>query len=419
MRRHRPSTLSSSAVLLLLLLCSVSFSQQLIKKEFNGKMSVAALNEQIKKRFSGQNVPEAVSEIELYKITYASLDTNNKRTTLSGLVVLPIGGAPKGLIVYCHGTTVDRRRSPSNFKGTGEAPEILEAISALGTSGYAVAMPDYIGLGDNKSAHPYPLNKVNAASGRDMISAVRSFALQKKYSIAAPLFITGYSEGGGVAMALTNSLSSYTNKEYRVTASAPASGPYDLSGATRNFMMEETGDQTGFIIRLYLLSYAANYLSKEKGVKLNTIFKRSLANAISLNYRLNPKDEGLIKNIGVTTALMRSKNQLSNVLQPDFIQEMRSITSNALFVRLLRENDTYSWEPKAPMLLIYVDKDAIVSPQNTEIAYNTMQRRGVSSAILRKVAIPESYDHITGIAPALAKVRAFFDGGFAAVPDAR
>ncbi len=393
--------------------------QTLVSSSLNGSMSASDLNERMAKAFGQYAPPAASTDVELYKITYTSIDVNKKRVNLTGLVAWPVGDAPKGLVVYCHGTTVDRNRSPSKFKGLGEAPETVEAIAGFATGGYAVILPDYLGLGDHKAAHPYPLSAVNARSGMDMISAARAFARQKNYSIGRELFITGYSEGGGVAMALTRSLQSYMNEEFQVTRSAPASGPYDLSGTTREFMLQETGEQTGFVLRLYLMSYATNYLNKEKGIKLNTFYKQALANALGVNYQLNPSDEGVLKNIGLTTTLMRSKNQLSNVLQPAFLRDMKANRKSNPFVRMLHDNDVYDWTPRRPMLLIYVDKDFIVSPENTEKAYRTMRTRGVTDQTLRKLMLPASYDHLTGIAPAIAMARAYFDGGFAAVPEAR
>ncbi len=403
-----------------LVLFAVTVSgQALVSSSLNGTMSASELNERMAKAFGESAPPSASTDVELHKITYTSIDVNKKKVNLTGLVAWPVGGAPKGLVVYCHGTTVDRDRSPSRFKGKGEAPETIEAITAFATGGYAVILPDYLGLGDHKAAHPYPLSVVNARSGVDMISAARAFSRQKNYPIGRELYITGYSEGGGVAMALTRSLQSYMNEEYQVTRSAPASGPYDLSGTTREFMLQETGEQTGFVLRLYLMSYATNYLNKEKGIKLNTFYRPSLANALGLNYRLNPSDEGVIKNIGLTTTLMRSKNQLSNVLQPAFLRDMKANRKSNPFVRMLHENDVYDWAPTRPMLLIYVDKDFVVSPENTEKAYRTMRARGVTDQILRKLMLPASYDHLTGIPPAMALARAYFDGGFAAVPEAR
>ena len=402
------------------LLAVSAFGQQLVSTSSNGTMSAAALNERMVKSYGKYAVPETATAVELYKITYRSLDANGKPAELTGLVAWPAGGAPKGLVVYCHGTTVDRDRSPSRFKGEGEAPETIEAITGFATGGYAVVLPDYIGLGDHDAAHPYPLSKVNARSGVDIIPAARELARQRNYNIGTSLFITGYSEGGGVAMALTQALQAFTGPEYAVTASAPAAGPYDLSGTTRKFMLEDTGEQVGFILRIYLTSYAVNFLVKEKKLRWRDFYKPTLANALAVNYNLNPTDDGVIRNIGITTALMRSKNRLANVLQPGFLRAMQRNDQRNAFVRMLHENDVYDWSPRVPMMLVAIDGDTVVSQQNTEVAYSTMRRRGIPAERLRRMIIKDAeLNHLNGIAPAMSKARAFFDGGFAAVPAAQ
>ncbi|MBK9165568.1 MAG: hypothetical protein IPM21_16985 [Acidobacteria bacterium] len=411
---------SLTALLFAMLLACAVAAQQLVSNEANGTMSAAALNERMAKVYGKYAVPETTTAVELYKITYRSLDANGKPAELTGLVAWPVGGAPKGLVVYCHGTTVDRDRSPSRFKGEGEAPETIEAITGFATGGYAVVLPDYIGLGDQKAAHPYPLSKVNARSGVDIIPAARELARQKSYTIGNDLFITGYSEGGGVAMALTQALQAFSGPEYTVTASAPAAGPYDLSGTTRKFMLEDTGEQVDFILRVYLTSYAVNYLVKEKKLRWRDFYKPTLANALAVNYNLSPTDDGVIRNIGVTTALMRSKNRLSSVLQPGFMRAMQRNDRRNAFVRMLNENDVYNWSPRVPMLLIAIDGDTVVSQQNTEVAYNAMRRRGVPAERLRRMIIKDAeLNHLKGMAPAMSKARQFFDGGFAAVPSAQ
>jgi acetyl esterase/lipase len=283
-----------------------------------------------------------------------------------------------------------------------------------------VILPDYIGMGDHKAAHPYPTNKVNARAGMDIIAATREMARQKGYTIDERLFVTGYSEGGGVAMALTQSLQAMSGREYQVTASAPASGPYDLSGTTREFMLKDDGEQVGFILRLYLTSYAVNYLVDTQKLRWRDFYKSVLANALAINYGNNPTDDGLIKNIGITTTLMRSKNKLTNVLQPAFLNAMKRNDQRNPFVRMLKENDVYDWTPRDPMLLIAINGDTVVSQENTEIAIRTMRRRGVSANTLRKLIIKDAeLNHLNGVAPAMSFARAFFDEGFTGVRDAQ
>lgn len=396
-----------------------TFAQQLVKAETNGRMTSADLNARLTKLFGKYPIAPGNADVELIKLTYTSLDASNKKANLTGLLAVPVGGASKGLVIYCHGTTVDRDRSPSKFKGKGEAPETAEALAAFASGGYAVLLPDYIGMGDHKAAHPYPLNKVNARSGVDIIPAAREAIRQRDLNVGDALFVTGYSEGGGVAMALTQALQAYSGPEYKVTRSAPMSGPYDLSGATREFLIRDTGEQVDFILTLYLSSYAVNYLVNDKKMKWKDFYKPALANALAINYKLNPSDDGLIKNIGVTTALMRSKNLLSNVIQPKFLTALRQNDRRNAFVNMLHENDVYDWQLTTQMLMIALEGDTIVSPKNTENAYRAMRDRGIGTGVMRKLIVRDAeLNHLTGIAPLLSKSRKFFDGGFTAVETA-
>ncbi|MEP6848768.1 MAG: hypothetical protein ABI999_07915, partial [Acidobacteriota bacterium] len=288
------------------------------------------------------------------------------------------------------------------------------------SGGYAVVMPDYIGLGDHKGAHPYPLNITNAKSGVDIIEPARALAEQKGYIIGPHLFVTGYSEGGGIAMALTRELQNMKGDYYQVNASAPASGPYDLTGVTRDFMLKQPTDQIGFGVRLYLFSYSTFYLRKNHNIKITEYFKPAMANSIWLNYNANLKDKDLVVRLGLTGVLMRSKNSILNVITPRFERAIRTLDRKDRLIADLYANNIYDWAPKTPMLLINLDGDAVVDPANTEKAFRTMRAKGIGAEQLRRYVIRNSsLDHLTAVPAAMSVARSFFDGGFAAVRDAQ
>lgn len=81
------------------LLAVPAFGQQLISSSANGSMSAAALNGRVSKVYGKYAVPEASTAVELYKITYRSLDANGKPAELTGLVAWPAGGVPMVLVV--------------------------------------------------------------------------------------------------------------------------------------------------------------------------------------------------------------------------------------------------------------------------------------------------------------------------------
>ncbi|MBA2378939.1 MAG: hypothetical protein H0V76_05130 [Blastocatellia bacterium] len=385
-------------------------AQRLVRTSLSGTMTPASVNERMRSVFTEAAPPAATADIDLIKITYTSTDQAGRPATLSGLVAMPRGGAPRGLVVFNHGTIFDRRRSPSRWKGARDDSEAETATLAFASGGYAVAMPDYIGLGDHVGTHPYPLNVVNARSAVDIIGAARSLAARQNYQLGNRLFVTGYSEGGGVAMALTKELESMPGSAYRVTAAAPASGSYDLTGATLDFLLRPTGAPEGFVIRLYLLSYSAFSFHKNNGAKLTDYFKPAMSFSIAQNYKRTLTDEDLIKRLAVTSALMRANNSLRNVLTDRFVRVMEAKDTSDPVIRELAANNVYDWAPRTPMLLINLEGDTIVDPANTDNALRAMRARGVPAANLQhRVIRNPQLNHITAVPTALAHARAYFD----------
>lgn len=403
-------------------LSAVAFAQGaangLVSSQRMATLTAAQFNKRMTAVY-GSSAPEQLrGALNLYKVTYRSRDANGRNAVLSGLVIVPENGAPNGLVVFNHGTTVYNNNMPSRFVGAANGTEPETAMLAFASGGYAIAMPDYIGQGDHTGGHPYPANVVNSFAGMDLIKPARAVGRRNNLNIGDALYITGYSEGGGVAMAQVRELERSNDPAYRVTATAPASGPYDLSGSTVEFMLEQPTDQAGFVIRNYLLGGIVYFLHKSKGTKITDYFKPSMAFAINNSYGGKTKDADIIKRIGVTAVLMRSKNNIFNVITPRFRRVMETMDLRDPAARLLKDNDTYDWSPRSKMLLINLEGDTIVSPKNSQVAFQTMRRRGVGRDSLRRAIIRDSrLNHVTAVPAAMLKARQFFDGGYQGIRD--
>ncbi|MEP6923013.1 MAG: hypothetical protein ABI954_01000 [Pyrinomonadaceae bacterium] len=385
----------------------------LVASTQNGTMTVAQTNQMMNKAFGSNALESASNALDLHKISYRSLDEKGRAVILSGLVVLPRGGAPKGLVIFNHGTIVNSKLAPSRFIGKSNSSEAELAALAFASGGYAVAMPDYLGLGDHKGAHPYPLGAANSRSAVDIIVPARTLAARKNVAVGSRLFITGYSEGGAVAMWTVRDLEQKSGSDYNVYAAAPMSGSYDLSDVTRNWLLATPTNQEGFVIRLYLTSYMAYYFHKSQGLKLTDYFKPSMAFTISQAFKGNISDENLIKRLALAAVLMRSKNSLENVITPRFKKALQVLDTSDPVIREMQKSDCYDWSPHTKMLLINLKNDSVVDPSNTEKAMQTMRRRGIGADTLRRYVITDaSLNHITGTGSALVKARRFFDEGF-------
>ncbi len=418
-----PSRVNTSILIvgLTLVLSAFSIAQKdgLVSSRRAGTLTAAEFNKRMRAAYPDAGLEPLNGSLNLYRITYRSVDAAGKNAVLSGLLAIPAQGARNGLIVFNHGTMVSRKTVPSAYRGETKAGETQNAVLAFGSGGYAIAMPDYIGQGDHKgSAHPYPASVTNARAGMDMIKAAREIARRNRVTVGKQLYVTGYSEGGGVAMAQTRLLERSNDQLHKVTAAAPAAGPYDLSGTTIDFMAERPTDQVGFVLRMYLLGYGVHSLHKNQGVKIADYFKNSMALTINLAYGGGISDEDVIKRLGLTAILMRAKNDLFNVITDRFRNVIGKRDFSDPFLRQLRDNDSYDWSPRTRMLLIALVNDAIVTPRNTEVAMRTMRQNGVGRDTLRRSIIQDKdLNHLTAMPESLLRARLFFDKGFAAVRD--
>ncbi len=384
----------------------------------NGMMTVAEVNGRIQKEF-GTSVSPTAEAIELHKVSYRSRDEKNRAVVLTGLVALPRGGAPKGLIIFNHGTLVNSALAPSRFTGKSNASEAELAVLAFASGGYAVAMPDYLGLGDHKGAHPYPLGAVNSRSVVDIIEPARTIGKRQNVEIGSRLFVSGYSEGAAIGMWIVRDLEHKSGVASEVFAAALMSGSYDLSDTTRKWLLASPTDQQEFVIRLYLTSYMVHYFHKSIGVKLTDYFKPSMAFTISQAFKGGVSDKNIIKRLALAATLMRSKNSLGNVITPRFKNALETLDTSDPVIREMQKSDCYDWSPRTRMLLIRLQGDKVVDPANTEKTMRTMRRRGVRADTLQQYVVKDtSLNHITAVAPALAQARRFFDGGFASLSDA-
>jgi hypothetical protein len=134
--------------------------------------------------------------------------------SMTGLLILPSsisGGAKPSvpILMYQHGTEVYRPFSPSQYLthlgSPANYPEVMVA-AAIAATGYAVAMVDYEGMGDNTDpAAPCRWRRTRAAGYRYAQGKPRhySWTSSSPCSWNNQLFLMGYSEGGYVTMVAT------------------------------------------------------------------------------------------------------------------------------------------------------------------------------------------------------------------------
>lgn len=306
-------------------------------------------------------------DVKMYKLTYNTVDTDSLPTIATGAFFIPTNTTCNDFpfAVYNHGTTLRKNDVPSNNN-----PEaIIGKVFSAG--GYFVCMPDYIGMGDSPGFHPYVHAKSEATASVDMVRAAREYLSTTNFVDNNELFLTGYSQGGHACMATTKFINDENlQSEFNIVASAPCSGPYDLSGIMADTIIAPSPySNPGYIVYL-LASYQLAY---------GNIFN-------SWSDVLYPPYDTIVppffsgNNTTLDMGLLNSliPNQMSLLIRDtclnNFIND--SINKNHPWWRALIDNDNYDWLPLKPLRMYYCTADEQVAYTNALNAENSMINNG-------------------------------------------
>ena len=181
------------------------FYEEVGKMSPNGKLGQIIKQEKIKTSVKGA---------QAWKIAYISSDVAGRKTISTGLIVSPIGQAPKEgrpILAWAHGTTGSAQNcgpsqiinpaSPLNeyFLMDGNSwtdygiPNVEEFIK----EGYVIVATDYQGQGGG-GKHQYAIAGTN---GRDAINSARAASSMKEVGAGKKAIIYGWSQGGGATIA--------------------------------------------------------------------------------------------------------------------------------------------------------------------------------------------------------------------------
>ncbi len=174
-----------------------------------------------------------VCGVDFYYLKFWTVGGANEPTQSSGALMVPTGPAPtcsgaRPIVEYAHGTNTDKTLNIADLtKSSNTEGALIAAMFAA--QGYIVVAPNYAGYDiSTLGYHPY-LNAVQQSGEMiDILTAART-ALPKTQTSSTSdngkLFLTGYSQGGYVAMATQKAMQT---AQQPVTAAAPMSGPYAL-----------------------------------------------------------------------------------------------------------------------------------------------------------------------------------------------
>jgi len=147
--------------------------------------------------------------VNVYQIGYTTVGGQNEPTSASGALMVPSGSdsscqGPRPIVLYAHGTTPNKSFNIAAISASGDDEGLILA-AVFAAKGYIVVAPNYAGYDTSAlTYHPYLVADQQSKDMIDALTAARSalpVAAAPNVTDAMKLFVTGYSQGGFVAMA--------------------------------------------------------------------------------------------------------------------------------------------------------------------------------------------------------------------------
>ena len=316
------------------------------------------------------NLYTAEYGVDVYRVHY-EMPYLDSTITVSGAMFIPVGtevDCSLPVITYMHGTIFKRTDAPSfiiNEAGINEG-----SLGYLMSSpGFITLMPDYVGLGTSDLMHPYVHAQSEADAGVYLLQAAETLGLELGFSFDDEFYSTGYSQGGHASMAFSRELQENWSDEYPLTASAPLSGPYDISG-TQSIQISESDSYSNPAYIAYNIigwnSYYGNIYED-----LSEIFQEPYATGLPALF--DGETDGATINAYLP-------DLLSEMVQPGIIEQLTNNPDHPFNIAA-QDNDVFEWVPLSPMKMYYCTEDEQVFYQNSLVAEEWMNANGATSVV--------------------------------------
>ncbi len=335
---------------------------KLLTEELIETLSKEEIQNTINENIDNSSLIHINHALKFYKITYETIDVQLQSTVASGAIVVPENfDAALPIISFQHGTAFKKNDAPS-IQGF----DILNMV--LGTEGFIVFLPDYLGLGVSELFHPYHHAKSTASAGIDMIKASLLFLNNHKIKYNPAIFLAGYSEGGYATMAMQASLTTEPINEFTIKASAPMAGAYDPWLSAKLMIKEKyyhKPSYLAYLINAYTHIYSDIHLDAVFDAKYLEIIKNAFNNELNSS----EFDAQLTQN-------------LLELFDETFSFDLQNNVENPLRKHLI-ENQVFHFKPEVPTRLYHCIEDTSVSAINAIQAYESFLQLGSKSVELK------------------------------------
>ena len=347
--------------------------------------------------------------VTVYHMEYETVGGAGEATTASGALMVPSGSpsscqGARPVALYAHGTNAAKTFNMANLSGNSEA---LLMATVFASQGYIVVAPNYAGYDTSTLPyHPYLNGDQQSKDMIDALAAARSAYSTASASDNGKVFVTGYSQGGYVAMATNKAMQA---AGMTVTAAAPMSGPYALAAFGDAIFAGEVNTSGPLNFNLVITSYQHSYNNiysaptdiyetayaatadelLPSATAISTIYangqlpQNALFNSTAPNGYAADTPATTPANLAPVFALGFGTNDLiTNTYRLSYLQDATTnpdggfptvttgVPAAAPTVALrqdLKTNDLRNWTPTAPVLLCAGDSDPTVFYFNTQL----------------------------------------------------
>lgn len=367
--------------------------------------------------------------IDIHYLQYNTVDPAGAATTASGAMMIPTGTdpacqGPRPIVVYAHGTRVERDLNQADITNEDNLEALLAAV-AFTAQGYVLVAPNYVGFDTSTLPyHPYLNADQQSKDVVDALTAARG-ALPTSFAPtvtdSGKLFLTGYSQGGHVAMATHRLLQ---QSGATVTASAPMSGPYAIAAfADAVFYGQVTRTTPLFLTYIavgYQRAYGNVYASPTDifEARYATGIETLLPSAVPRTqlfaegklprdqlFSGTPPDPSYAQFTPATTpaelahvfaAGFGTENLVTNSFRLAYLQDAQANPDGAFpavtdgrpaanpangLRQAFKTNDLRNWTPTSPVLLCAGDGDPTVLYMNTQLIRDYWTTSGTTAEI--------------------------------------
>ncbi len=374
------------------------FYESVMRMTPDGKLGQVIHKEEIKTSLKGARA---------WKIAYISSDVAGRKTIATGLVIAPVGPAPKEgrpILAWAHGTTgsaqncgpsqvIDPTR-PLNqyFLMNGNSwtdfgiPNGQEFIN----EGYVVVATDYQGLGGG-GKHQYAVAGTN---GRDVINSARAASSMPELGAGKKTLLYGWSQGGGATIAAA-SLPEYQAQQGTAADNLEYLGfvalaPEDLAAVLPKSQIDQAGADK--LMKEFVAENVPN-------VFLFTHFMMGLWGTQAAYPHLKLTD--VLTEEGAKVADQLSSNKCVHVMADSFNYAygdsykslLKPQASNTLaWIQAFVDGSVKPVKPVAPVVIYWGTKDVTVPPVMHEIYQKQLCSIGANVA---RIQLPGEQTHFT------------------------